>query len=65
MSSTRTYDIDAFWVKKMRERLDTIDEKRIYWTTRAAQLRDAYHIKIVTFDTLNKRRNRHKEYNND
>ena len=56
MSSTRTYDIDAFWVKKMREKVNIIDKKRAYWTTREKQLKDAYHIKIVTFDTLNRRR---------
>ena len=65
MSSTRTYDIDAFWVKKMRERLDIIDEKRIYWTTRVAHLRNVYHVRVVTFDTLKQRRNRCEEYNND
>lgn len=65
MSSTRTYDIDAFWVKKMREKVNIIDEKRVYWTAREKQLKDAYHIKIVTFDALNKRRNRCEEYNNN
>ena len=65
MADTRTYNMDAFWVKKIRENIDALAEQKKYWTNRAAQLRNAYHIKIVTFDMLNKRRNRCEEYNND
>ena len=56
MCATRTYDIDAFWVKKMCERVDLLDEKRVYWTNREVELKDLYRTKIVTFDSFNKQR---------
>ena len=65
MAETRCYDMEAFWVKKMREQVDILDDKREFWTTRVEQLKKAYHIKVLTFDSLNKKRNRCEEYNND
>ena len=65
MAGTRTYDIDAFWVKKMRARVDDINDQYRYWANRVKDLKTAYHVKIATFDALNKKRNRCEEYNND
>lgn len=56
MSGTRTYDIDAFWVKKIRTRLGELEVEYMFWSNRACYLKDAYHTKIVSFDTLNKYR---------
>ena len=65
MSATRTYDQDAFWVKKMREKVDDISIQRDFWNNRIAYLKECYHLKITTFDSLNKTRKRCEEYNND
>lgn len=56
MMNTRTYDVDAYWVKKIRARVDEVEYKRKYWRDRVNDLREAYHIKIVNFDIANKRR---------
>lgn len=65
MSTTRTYNQDAFWVKKMRIKVDDINHKRNYWADRINYLKECYHLKITTFDSLNAKRNRCKEHNND
>ena len=46
MSATRTYDQDAFWVKKMRIKVDDINHKRNYWADRIKYLKECYHLKI-------------------
>lgn len=65
MSTTRTYDQDAFWVKKMREKVSKIEIERQHWVEAIKNLKRAYYMKITTFDSLNAKRNRCKEYNND
>lgn len=65
MAQTRTYDIDAFWVKKMREKVSKIEIERQHWVEVIKDLKRAYYMKITTFDSLNAKRNRCKEYNND
>ena len=65
MTTTRSYDVDAFWVKKMRARVDDINAKKQFWTDKVQYLKDSYHIKITTFDSLKSTRDRCKEYNND
>ena len=65
MSTTRTYDQDAFWVKKMREKVSKIEIERQHWVEVIKDLKRAYYMKITTFDSLNAKRNRCKEYNND
>ena len=65
MSQTRTYDMDAYWVKKMRARVDATEELRAYWANQVQSLKEAYHINIVTFDTVNAKRKKSEEYNND
>ena len=65
MSATRTYDPNAYWVKKMRVRVDDIAHKYRYWAERVKDLKEGYHAKIKIFDTLNKKRSKKKEYVND
>lgn len=65
MTTTRSYDVDAFWVKKMHARVDDINAKKQFWTDKVRYLKDSYHIKITTFDSLKSTRDRCKEYNND
>lgn len=65
MSATRTYDQDAFWVKKMREKVSKIEIERQHWVEAIKDLKRAYYMKITTFDSLKSTRNRCKEYNND
>lgn len=65
MSTTRTYDIDAFWVKKMRAKVSKTEIERQHWVEAIKDLKRAYHLKITTFDSLKSTRNRCKEYNND
>ena len=50
MAQTRTYDIDAFWVKKMRNKVDDIEVTREFWTNRIKTLKEVYHTKILDFD---------------
>lgn len=50
MMQTRTYDIDAFWVKKMRNKVDDIEVTREFWTNRIKTLKEIYHTKILDFD---------------
>lgn len=56
MSETRTYDGDAFWVKKIAQRIDSYEDQERYWRDRANDLKEAYRVKILTFDALNKAR---------
>ena len=50
MAQTRTYDIDAFWVKKMRNKVDDIEVIKEFWTNRIKTLKEIYHTKILDFD---------------
>lgn len=52
MAQTRTYDANAFWVKKMRERVDTAAAKRHEWSERIQGLKQIYHDKIVGRDSF-------------
>ena len=65
MSKTRTYDENAFWVKKIAQRIDEYEEKAREWKHLANDMKEAYHVKIQSFDVLNKKRNRCEEYNHD
>lgn len=65
MTTTRNYDQDAFWVKKIRARVDDTESKRRFWADRVKYLKECYHLKITTFDSLKSTRDRCKEYNND
>ena len=65
MAQTRTYDQDAFWVKKMREKVSKIEIEKRHWTEVIKDLKRAYYLKITAFDSLNVKRNRCKEHNND
>jgi hypothetical protein len=58
MSGTRTYDQDAFWVKKMRKKLDALTKKRDEWDARITHLKNLYHIRILAFDDAKKISNR-------
>ena len=55
MSDTRTYDVDSFWVKKMRVAVQDADCKRAFWKDRIMALKEVYHNKIVLRDESNKR----------
>lgn len=61
MSQTRTYDIDAFWVKKMRITLDNAMHKRTYWADQVKTLKAAYYEKIKGFDLANSKRKSFRE----
>lgn len=65
MSKTRTFDQDAFWVKKIAKRIDELSWERHDWGHRIDKMKDAYHVKLVAFDLLSTKRDRCKEYNND
>lgn len=65
MMTTRTYDVDAFWVKKMRAKVGDVESKRRFWADVVKDLKECYHLNITTFDSLKSTRNRCKEYNND
>ena len=60
MSKTRTYDMDAYWVNKMRKRVDEVEENVKYWTERIQYLKEVYHFKIVSFDATNANRKKYK-----
>lgn len=55
MSDTRTYSVDAFWVKKIRKEVDDAHNKRNMWKSRIDGLKEAYHARIVDRDASNKR----------
>lgn len=61
MSQTRTYNIDAFWVKKMRITLDDAMHKRMYWADQVQVLKTAYYEKIKSFDLINSKRKNFRE----
>lgn len=61
MSQTRTYDIDAFWVKKMRVTLDNAMHKKTYWADQVEALQVAYYEKIKGFDLANSKRKSFRE----
>jgi hypothetical protein len=56
MSSTRTYDIDAFWVKKIRIKIDDAYYSRQYWSDRIEVLKKIYHEKIMAMDEWARKR---------
>lgn len=58
MSTTRTFDENAYWVKKMRSRIDDIDYKILYWRDRVSVLKQMYYNKIQWFDDTKVDRNR-------
>lgn len=65
MMTTRNYDQNAFWVKKIRAKVDDMQSKRRFWADRVKYLKECYHLKVTTFDSLKSTRDRCKEYNND
>ena len=65
MADTRSYNVDAYWVKKMRKDVDEADRHVTYWTETISYLKECYHLKITTFDSFNKTRKICEEYNND
>lgn len=65
MMTTRNYDQNAFWVKKIRAKVDDMESKRRFWADRVKYLKECYHLKVTTFDSLKSTRDRCKEYNND
>ena len=56
MSKTRTYDENAFWVKKIAQRIDDYDDKARTWKHLAQDMKNTYHLKIQLFDAQNKRK---------
>jgi hypothetical protein len=50
MADTRNYNVDAYWVKKMRKEVDEADKRVAYWVETINYLKEAYHIKIQVFD---------------
>ena len=65
MSKTRTYDDTAFWVKKISQQIEELEGTVKGWKGRIRFLQESYHLKIVTFDSLNNSRKRCGEYNYD
>ena len=55
MADTRSYNVDAYWVKKMRKDIDDAYYKRNMWKGRIDGLKEAYHERIVDRDASNKR----------
>lgn len=56
MAETRNYDQDAFWVKKMREKVDKYQLQFEFWCERIDYLKSAYHLKIMNFDNAKRTR---------
>lgn len=50
MADTRSYNVDAYWVKKMRKEVDEADRRVTYWVETIGYLKEAYHLKITAFD---------------
>ena len=65
MMTTRNYDQNAFWVKKIRTRVNDMESKKRFWTDRVKYLKECYHLKVTTFDSLKSTKDRYKEYNHD
>lgn len=65
MSKTRTYDDTAFWVKKIKQQIKDLEFTVKWWKDRIVYLKETYHLKITTFDSLNAKRKRCEEHNND
>lgn len=55
MSQTRSYEADAYWVKKMLLEADKAAENREYWKQRRAKLKNIYHEKIMNYDSWTKK----------
>lgn len=51
MSKTRTYNNDAFWVKKIEQELETIEAHHRYWKHRIDYLKENYRLKVIVFDS--------------
>ena len=56
MAETRTYDQNVFWVKKIAQRIDAYKTQEQFWKDRTNDLKEAYRVKIVSFDAFNKAR---------
>ena len=56
MADTRTYNVDAYWVKKMRKDVNDADHRVTYWVETIDYLKEAYHTKIQLFDASVKSR---------
>lgn len=51
MADTRSYNVDAYWVKKIRKEVDENSRlQRDFWNNRITYLKEVYHLKIITFD---------------
>ena len=50
MADTRNYNVDAYWVKKMRKDVNDADFQRRYWVETINYLKSAYHRKVKLFD---------------
>lgn len=50
MFDTRNYNVDAYWVKKMRKEVDEANGRVAYWVNTINYLKEAYHTKIQLFD---------------
>ena len=53
MSATRTYNQDAFWVKKMRIAVNDASDESLYWADSIKALKSLYYEKIKNFDAAN------------
>ena len=58
MSATRTYDPTAFWVKKIKLRLDELVEDRDMWIHKIAAMKQSYRYAIEKTDKVNAIRRR-------
>lgn len=58
MTGTRTYNADAYWVKKIRQAADDALREYESWEKEIQNLKDLYRAKIVAFDLVNKKRNK-------
>jgi len=50
MITTRTYNVDDFWVKKMRIKVDEVKARYDEWSARIQYLKRSYHNTIITRD---------------
>lgn len=55
MVKTRTYDEDAFWVKKIAQRIDKYERLAAEWRAHAVDLRNLYKLRIEDFDAQKKK----------
>ena len=54
MEGTRSYDANAYWVKKIHMAIEEAKNKRKYWANEITQLKQNYYMRVVSVDAASK-----------